>query len=254
MPGYGGYRGFEGGYFDPEFFIGLFLLIGVILVICAAFSVAMYILRSVALYRLAARRGLRNPGLAWLPAVGLYRAGTIADDINAREGSRTYFGRMILGGYIFSQVVSYLISGAMLRAIVSSVNQWQYWGDPGNWYGYGSPFTAFGWFNPITNLFNSIAGLVGLAAYVLLIISLHRIYKAYRPQSATLWTVLSVLLPFLQAFFLFAIRNAEPVPEWREYYPPGPPPPPPYGPVYPPPWQPGPPAEGPPQNTGYPEQ
>jgi UDP-N-acetylmuramyl pentapeptide phosphotransferase/UDP-N-acetylglucosamine-1-phosphate transferase len=237
--GYGGYGGFDEGFAD--FIIGFVLLFGVFLFIGAAISITMYILRSIALYKLAARRGLSNPGLAWIPTIGLYRAGTIADDINAREGSRTYYGRMILGGYIFSAVVSNTIGFYYLSSVMSFLSEWSYWGSPEDWY--ESPYSMFRWFNPLTNLFNGIAGLVGLAAYVMLVISLHRIFKAYRPQSATAWTVLSAIpfTAFLQPFFLFAIRNAEPVPEWRDYYPPGPPGPPPpppphpmYGPVYPP--------------------
>jgi hypothetical protein len=256
MPAYGGYGGYGSGSLGPEFFLGILLFTGVIFFIAMALGIAMYVLRSVALYKLAERRGLSNPGLAWIPAVGLYRAGTVADDINAQAGSRTYFGRMILGGYIFSSVVSNTVGIYYLNSVLSYVREWSYWGPPDEWY--GAPYSILGRFFPIGNLFNSIAGLVGLAAYVLLVISLHRIFKAYRPQSATAWTVLSAIpfTAFLQAFFLFAIRNAEPVPEWRGpmYYPPGPQPPPPYGPACPPQWQPGPPEQGPPQGPGYPGQ
>jgi hypothetical protein len=247
--GYGGYGGYGGQFNDniAEFLIGFILFFGVILFIGAALGITMYILRSVALYKIAARRGMSYPGLAWIPTIGLYRVGTIADDINAREGSQTYFGRMILGGYIFSAVVSNTFFFYYIGTLISLISEWSYWGPPDDWY------DTFRWFTPITNLINGIVSLVGLAAYVLLVICLHRIFKTYRPQSATAWTVLSAIpfTAFLQPFFLFAIRNAEPVPEWREYY--GPPPPqPPYGPVYPQQWQPGPPVEGPPENNHYP--
>jgi hypothetical protein len=232
--GYGGYGGYSGNF--AEFLVGFILFFGVFLLIGAALGITMYILRSVALYKLAARRGLSNPGLAWIPTIGLYRAGTIADDINAREGSRTYYGRMILGGYIFSAVVSNALGFYFMGIFFSLLSELPYMGPTDDW------LESIRWFTPLTYLFNGIAGLVGLAAYVMLIISLHRIFKAYRPQSATSWTVLSAIpfTAFLQPFFLFAIRNAEPVPEWREFYPPGPPGPPPpppqpmYGPVYPP--------------------
>jgi hypothetical protein len=251
-------------------FLWVFLII---LLISIALIVTSYILRSIALYKLAARRGLSNPGLAWIPIVGAFRAGTIADDINAREGSRTHLGKILLGGYIFSYVSSMMLNRYLSFASFSAFDEFL-----SDSYSYGSDFGSFlfrRWANPAVTLFSSLGALVGLASYVFLVIALHKLYKTYRPRSATAWTVLSAIpfTAFLQPFFLFAIRNAEPVQEWsaRGYYPPGPPPPPvmPQGiPVYmrpdwqpeppsappPPPWHPDPPRESPPQPPDYPEQ
>ncbi|MDW7670766.1 MAG: hypothetical protein SCK57_08350 [Bacillota bacterium] len=56
-----------------------------------------------------------------------------------------------------------------------------------------------------------IGGLIGLASLVINLFALHKLYRIYRPDQATLYLVLSILLPFMGPVFLFIMRNDEPV-------------------------------------------
>lgn len=57
-----------------------------------------------------------------------------------------------------------------------------------------------------------IGWLINLAYLVLLIVTLHKLFKIYRPEQATLWTVLSVLLAGIgmPGILIFVMRNDSP--------------------------------------------
>jgi len=52
-----------------------------------------------------------------------------------------------------------------------------------------------------------IGWLISLAFAVLMFFALYKLFKMYRPQSATLWLILSILLFFMGPIFLFVMRN-----------------------------------------------
>ena len=56
-----------------------------------------------------------------------------------------------------------------------------------------------------------IGGLIGIASLVVNLFALHKLYSIYRPDQATLYLVVSILLPFMGPVFLFIMRNDEPV-------------------------------------------
>lgn len=166
---------------------------GVILIIALiamAVVVLLWVLRSLGLMTLAKNRGLANPWLAWIPVVGVYTLGAIADDINEKEGSRSFFRYILLGGSILNMLLSGATYGSTFTSILN---------DP---YDYSGMLAAGG--------LSSIGGLISLAFYIITIICLNRIFKCYRPGSSTSWTVLCVFLPFMQSIFPFTIRNSQP--------------------------------------------
>lgn len=144
----------------------------VIFVIIAAIALTLYILRSIGIMALARNRGLSNPWMVWIPVVGNFTLGAIVDDINEREGSSSVFRYILLGGGILSALLSWFLRDSM----------------------------------------SSLSGLVSLAMYVLIVVSLNKVFKCYRPYSATSWTVLCAIpfTAFMQSIFPFVIRNAQP--------------------------------------------
>lgn len=57
-----------------------------------------------------------------------------------------------------------------------------------------------------------IGWLFNIAYLVLLVLVLYRLFSIYRPEQATLWTVLSIVLSFIgmPAIFIFIMRNDRP--------------------------------------------
>lgn len=221
---------------DPALVAGLGMFLTAILIFAllgVVINLVLYILRSIGLYKIAVNRGMSGAGLAWIPFVGYYRIGSIADDIAAREGTQSYFRYFLLAGSIVSFLFSSASSGAIISSIVDSINS-------RGLYGRAFPRTFMA-----AGLANSVISLISLTVFVLTIVALNKIYKNYRPASSTAWTVLSIL-PFMQSIFLFVIRKDAPVPPeftapWNGshphggYYPtqggqwqPAPPPPPTY--------------------------
>lgn len=56
-----------------------------------------------------------------------------------------------------------------------------------------------------------IGVLVAVALIILNIFALHKLFSIYVRDSATIYTVLSVVLPFMLPIFLFVIRNKMPI-------------------------------------------
>lgn len=204
--GYDGSGGLPGGMDFWAMVIG-FMLIFVLVVL--ALQLTLYILRSIGLYGLASNRGMSGAGLAWIPFIGFYRIGSIADDISARTGTRSYYRYILLIG----SILSFILSSVHNRMLYPSIS--------GFFSGFRYGYFGHGLSSPMLSSVSVLTFIVSLTVFVVMVISLNRIYKCYRPASSTLWTVLSVIFPFMQSIFLFVIRNAVPVIEFGAgvYYP-----------------------------------
>ena len=55
-------------------------VLGIVLFFVLAFSLIAYIFEAIGLYTLAKRRGLRYPGLAWVPVANVWILGALADN------------------------------------------------------------------------------------------------------------------------------------------------------------------------------
>lgn len=182
-------------YYNSDFLSILSVFLGVITIVIligAAFSLLLYILRSIGVMSIAKNRGIQRPWLVWIPIVGSFTVGAIADDIETREGGGGIYRFLMLGG----SILTFLLSGASnIRYIATLMS------DP---YDVEALMAGGG--------FLSIGGLVSLAYYIITVIALHRIYKCYRPQSATAWTVWSAIpfTAFMQSIFPFVLRNSAP--------------------------------------------
>ena len=72
---------------------------------------ATYVLYSLGLYIIANRRGIRNAWLAWLPVGNIWILGAIADDYRARHTGRKHNMRSWL-------VISYVVMSVLLVAVL----------------------------------------------------------------------------------------------------------------------------------------
>lgn len=199
---------------DPDVIAVISMIIGfvaIFFIIGAAISLTLYILRSIGLYRLSVNRGMGGEALAWIPFVGYYRIGSVADDIAARTGSKSYLRYVLLAGAITNIIFSIVQNAVFLPRLSQILDDPYSFGYYGSAYGYSA-------FSGVSSLFSMFS----LAVYVITIIALNKVYKCYRPMSSTSWTVLSVIFPFMQSIFLFAIRNSAPADTWAApagYYP-----------------------------------
>lgn len=210
-----GYGDFDRIFGDPDFMAVLSVIIGFLLVamaIGALSNLVLYIIRSIGLHRLAVNRGMSGAGLEWIPFVGSYRIGSIADDIAARNGAKSYYRYVLLIGGIFNFISSWVVQ-------ITTTLPWlaRFFDNPFD-YGYSRGGSYRYW---ALSGANSMVSMISIAVFVVTVIALNRVYKCYRPASSTSWTVLSVIFPFMQSIFPFVIRNSAPVSGWgaEGYYP-----------------------------------
>lgn len=177
---------------------------------------AWHILMAVALQSIAKRRGLWWRWLAWFPIGQNYVLGAIADDIAGSGGYRVWrngeeikkesYFRYILSGY---QIIIAFI------AVILAVKLWR-----------GEDISGLllgGLFN--NALYDALAPVVSFALAGVHAYALYKIFGYYRPERASLYTVLCVFFAFLTPFLLLSVRKAFPrqgTLRHEDYFPPVP--------------------------------
>ncbi len=121
-------------------------------------------------------------------------------------------------------VLSYVLTAIGLQTLANRNNldnSWLAWIPIANMYLLGmlvkdkSKVRYIEWILPIGTaaawiFFGTLAVLISIAVYVLLIMSLYELYKMYSKNYIVL-TIFNAIFAFLMPFFLFAIRNYQPI-------------------------------------------
>ena len=169
---------------------------GVIGLISLALWLVLYIFLSLSLYTLAKRRGIRAPGLAWVPVCGArWIMGSLADQyVYFAEGKVKYQRRLLLwlevGMYVLLGLFFGLMGGMVAGAVIQNGNQ---------------VATMAIWM--LLGYFLLLVEIIVFAVFQY--IALHKIYKSCDPKNTTLFLVLSILFNITMPFFLFACRKKD---------------------------------------------
>lgn len=175
-----------------------------------------YVLTAISLYQIGKRRRIRNYGLAWVPIGNLWVINAIGDQYQEiRTGQRQYLRRWAMG-LIGGFVLLWLLGMVMAFSAVVKAFTYRDTLTPGEIMSLGS-----------SAMLMILAILLMLAAWtaamVLTYISLYRLYRSTRPQSAVVFLVLSIVIPVTAPFFLFACRKYDaPIEMLRSPIPPQP--------------------------------
>ena len=78
------------------------IVFAVVMTIALIIAIGLYILRSMGLYTIAKRRGLRLPGMAWVPIGSEWLVGSIADQFNRKARKKNLHLRtfLLIGGIL----------------------------------------------------------------------------------------------------------------------------------------------------------
>ncbi len=160
-----------------------------------AVSVATYILQSLGMYKMASRRGIKNPWLAWIPVGNLWIMGSISDQYQYVAKGKTTNRRKLLLGLSIGFFALYLgificsfITGIM--AGVGSV---------------GAAATA----GFLTVFFALLLVAAAIVMVVFQYIALYDLYASADPANAILYLVLSILVSITLPIFVFVCRNKD---------------------------------------------
>ena len=184
-------------------FLGIFLMVlGVVLVCC----LVGWILRSMSLYSIAKRRGIRNPWLAWIPVGSNWILGSVADQ----------YQHLVQGKVTSRRKILMLLTVATGVAVVA----------------YIAAGTVIGFQIEVEGRMD-ISPLVLIIPYLLLLgtvvsrlvfyhMSNYDLYRSCRPNGATAFLVLGIIFGVCEPFFYLACRKKDlgmvvPQPEMPAY-------------------------------------
>lgn len=203
--------GFDYGYYgNQEMFeelLPVFSIFGAVfltaLIIGMLARLVIWVFRSLALYTIAKRRGLKNPWLAWVPVGTEWIIGSVSDQYQYLTQGKNRNRRKILLILKLSAMVIGLISGIvgiaqMARPIAM----------------YGSNYTGeevVRMMLPMTGtmLLGLVSSGVGIAAYVFRQISMYDLYRSCDPKNAVPYLVFGILFGVLEPVFLMILRNRD---------------------------------------------
>lgn len=185
------------GVFDSTAAGAMGIAVGIVLVVyflVMGFSLVMYVLNAVGIYRIAKRRGIHHPWLAWVPIGGSWVLGSIADQyqyvVNQKKTSRRKI-LLILSLATFAVCLP-LLGGAALLMINSDAE--------------GASF-ALG----IALLVIAYLALMGLAITITVFsyIAYYDLFRSCKPGKEILFLVLGIIFNVTLPFFVFFCGNSD---------------------------------------------
>lgn len=179
---------------DAEILAMITSILVTILVVAGILSLVTYIFSSLGFYTLAKRRGIRAPGLAWLPIGGVqWILGSLADQYADLTGGKLRCSRHILlwGELVLTAAAIPLLVFAIQLLTATLAGQ--------------DVTMQLMQLNGVQTLLN----LASIALIVMAYIALYKIYKSCDPKHAVLFLVLSIIFNITLPFFVFACRNKD---------------------------------------------
>ena len=179
---------------DPELLAMITSILVTILVVAGILSLVTYIFSSLGFYTLAKRRGIRAPGLAWIPIGGTqWILGSLSDQYASLTGAKLRCSRHILlwGELVLTAAAIPLLVFAIQLLTATLAGQ--------------DVTMQLMQLNGVQTLLN----LASIALSVMFYIALYKVYKSCDPKHAVLFLVLSIIFNITLPFFVFACRNKD---------------------------------------------
>ena len=191
----------------PEEVVSFFFtfFIGAIAV-SAVIGIAIYLLESISVYKMAKSAEIKNPWLAFVPVANDWVFGTLAEKYKKKNGTKSArFGIIlpVLEGIVLIETIALTIftvisvkeiTGYALDAVNTSAEM--------------AP-EQFMSLIPVIILYFALMA-VAFANIIVFYVALWRIYSAFDKSNATLYIVLSVIFTISVPIILFIIRNRKP--------------------------------------------
>ena len=197
--------GFEYAFPDAMGGAAVGVATGILLIVwCLAmgFSIVMYVLNAVGLYRIAKRRGIHHAWLAWVPIGCNWLLGSISDHYQYVAKQKVTSKRKIL--LILSLCLIgclFVLAGGVVAIVVAAGSSM-------------NASIALG----VVLLLIAYLGMMGLAIAITVFcyIAYYDLFRSCKPGNAVLFLVLSILFNVTLAFFVFfSSKSDEGMPERR---------------------------------------
>lgn len=181
------------------FFIGA-------IAVSAVIGIAIYLLESISVYKMAKSAEIKNPWLAFIPVANDWVFGTLAEKYKKKNGTKSArFGIIlpVLEGIVLIETIALTIftvisvkeiTGYALDAVNTSTEM------------VPEQFMSL---IPVIILYFALMA-VAIAYAVVFFIALWRVYYSFDKSNATLYIVLSIIFTISVPIILFIIRNRKP--------------------------------------------
>lgn len=191
----------------PEDVVSFFFtfFVGAIAV-SAVIGIAIYLLESISVYKMAKSAEIKNPWLAFIPVANDWVFGTLAEKYKKKNGTKSArFGIIlpVLEGIVLIETIALTIftvisikeiTGYALDAVNTSTEM------------VPEQFMSL---IPVIILYFALMA-VAIAYAVVFFIALWRVYYSFDKSNATLYIVLSIIFTISVPIILFIIRNRKP--------------------------------------------
>lgn len=191
----------------PEEVVSFFFtfFIGAIAV-SAVIGIAIYLLESISVYKMAKSAEIKNPWLVFIPVANDWVFGTLAEKYKKKNGTKSArFGIIlpVLEGIVLIESIALTIF-----TVISIKEITGYALDAVNTSSEMAP-EQFMSLIPVIILYFALMA-VAIAYAVVFFIALWRVYSSFDKSNATLYIVLSVIFTISVPIILFIIRNRKP--------------------------------------------
>ena len=198
--------GFEYAFPDAMGGAAVGVATGILLIVwCLAmgFSIVMYVLNAVGLYRIAKRRGIHHAWLAWVPIGSNWLLGSISDHYQyvAKQKVTSKRKVLLILSLILVACLLVLIGGVVALVLATE-------GMAGD----AAMVLA------VALMLIAYLGMLGLAIAITVFcyIAYYDLFRSCKPGNAVLFLVLSIIFNVTLAFFVFACsKSDEGMPERR---------------------------------------
>lgn len=168
------------------------------------FSIACYVLSSLALYTLASRRGIRKAWLSWIPVLNVWILGSLSDQYRyVVKGQIKSKRKILLAFHLTVFVLGLILTGLLVFIVVQTVMNVLGGND--------NPMLL----SLITGPAIAAAGIgipmvcLSVASVVFRYMALYDVYTSMDPSNNVLFLVLSIFFGVTEPFFLFFNRNKD---------------------------------------------
>lgn len=188
---------FEAGF-------GAMLFYVIYLVFVAGIGIASYIFRSLGVYTIAKRRGIRRPWMAWVPVADQYMLGCISDQYQyVVKGKNKNKRSVLLWLNIVMMLLSMAVMGSAVAMMVKAVQ------------------AAIGGISEdqmFAVMMSPMMGVMGLSLPMMILsivtmvfryIAMYDLYTSCNPANNVMFLVLSIVFTVTEPFFVFFIRNKD---------------------------------------------
>ena len=177
----------------------------IIIMFFSALAVVSYILTSLSIFTVAKRRGIRAPGLAWVPVANVWTLGSICDHYEAAHGVQRKWRVVLLTLAVITFICALF---AYLIVLLNAINVAMTYSDFDAAFNYLRPNEMVGLLDGGIVLL-IVGAIAATALSVFEMICLFKFYRSCRPKDAVKFLLLSLFVPFAEPVCLLLCRNSD---------------------------------------------